>query len=277
MRDGQGTGPTRVGRGKPEGGGLRIAACAANDAGIELVDFITQQRHPLQFIATCRADRRSCEEKIARTALDRGFRVLRDVSANDPEFVERIKAESIDLMLLLWWPEIIRRDAVAAATVGWVNNHPSLLPFNQGKHGYVWSIIDGTPYGVSIHLIDEQIDRGPILFQKEIAVEITDTGESLYRKGYREQIDLFKAHYADIVTLNFAPKAQDPHSSTYHDSREIAKVDRIDLERLYRAGELIDLIRARTFAEGPCSYIVHKGRRYHLKLKIEPVTDGKES
>ena len=261
----------------PEGKSLKIGACAANIAGVELVDYITQQPYPVEFIATCKSDGREREKEIAHIASGRGFRVYRDVSANDTDFIDIIKFHSIDLMLLLWWPEIISKESINAAKIGWVNNHPSLLPYDQGKHGYVWSIINSNPYGVTIHLINENIDSGPILFQKEIAVEITDTGESLYAKSFREQINIFRENYANLVSLNFTPKEQEQDKRTYHTGKDIDKINAIDLDKVYKASNLIDIIRAQTFSDGRCSYINHQGDRYYLKLKIEKVQNGEDS
>ncbi|MDD5170744.1 MAG: formyltransferase family protein [Syntrophales bacterium] len=248
---------------------LKIAACAANKAGVELVDFITQQPYPIEFIATCKSDSREWAKKIADTATGRDFHVYHNISANDKEFVEAIRQREIDLVLLLWWPEIIGKEAIKAAKIGWLNNHPSLLPYDQGKHGYVWSIINGNPYGVTIHFINENVDSGPIIFQKEIAVDITDTGESLYEKSFCEQINIFKENYSNILSFNFSQKEQDQNKRTYHHSKDIEKVRRIDLDREYKARDLIDLIRAQTFTAGQCSYILHQGEKYHLKLRIE--------
>jgi methionyl-tRNA formyltransferase len=256
---------------------LKIGACAANIAGVELVDYVTIQPYPVEFIATCRSDDREREKEIAHIASGRGFRVYRDIRANDTEFIDLIKAHSIDLMLLLWWPEIISKEAIHAAKIGWVNNHPSLLPYDQGKHGYVWSIINGNPYGVTIHLINGDIDRGPILFQKEIAVNITDTGESLYAKSFREQINFFRENYANLVSMNFTPKEQEQHKRTYHNAKDIDTINAIDLDKEYKAGNLIDIIRAQTFSDGRCSYITHQGNKYYLKLKIEKVQNGEDS
>ena len=57
-----------------------------------------------------------------------------------------------------------------------------MLPYNRGMHPWYWSIVDETPAGVTIHFIDENIDEGHIIAQKEVLIDPTDTGESLYGK-----------------------------------------------------------------------------------------------
>ena len=56
------------------------------------------------------------------------------------------------------------------------------LDFNKGKKPNVWPIIEGTPAGVALHFIDENIDTGPIIARKEVLIEPTETAYSLYHK-----------------------------------------------------------------------------------------------
>src|SRR3989344_3288025 len=60
---------------------------------------------------------------------------------------------------------------------GCLNIHPAYLPYNRGAYPNVWSIIDTTPAGVTIHYIDEAVDTGGIVAQAEIEVLPIDTGE----------------------------------------------------------------------------------------------------
>ncbi len=52
-----------------------------------------------------------------------------------------------------------------------INLHISFLPWNRGAHPNFWSFYDDTPKGVTIHLIDEGIDTGAIIYQKEITFD----------------------------------------------------------------------------------------------------------
>ena len=45
------------------------------------------------------------------------------------------------------------------------NLHPSFLPFNRGDQPLLWSAVEGTPYGVSIHQVSEKFDEGSIISQ----------------------------------------------------------------------------------------------------------------
>ena len=72
-----------------------------------------------------------------------------------------------DLIVSFGYRHILRSDFINKCGCPIANLHISYLPFNRGAHPNFWSFYDDTPSGVSIYLIDEGIDTGPILFQKK--------------------------------------------------------------------------------------------------------------
>lgn len=80
-----------------------------------------------------------------------------------------------------------------------INLHISYLPWNRGADPNFWSFMENTPKGVTIHYLDEGIDTGDIIVQKE--VRFGSKGETLattYGKLQIEIQELFKQHWADI-------------------------------------------------------------------------------
>lgn len=66
---------------------------------------------------------------------------------------------------------------------GWkINIHISLLPWNRGSDPNFWSWFDGTPKGVSVHLMEEKPDRGKLLAQREVSMTDSETLYSSYQK-----------------------------------------------------------------------------------------------
>ncbi|MCX7748459.1 MAG: formyltransferase family protein [Clostridia bacterium] len=71
-----------------------------------------------------------------------------------------------------------------------INAHPGLLPENRGLDAFKWSIINEWPIGVSLHVIDEYIDRGIILHKIKVPVLSNDTLRSLAERAYEMECDL---------------------------------------------------------------------------------------
>lgn len=152
---------------------------------------------------------------------------------------------------------------------GCINVHPSFLPFNKGAYPNVWAIVEGTPAGATIHYIDEDFDTGDIIAQKEVEIESTDTGASLYHKLEEISLELFATTWPKIRAGTHERILQKKGDGTYHTLKDVDKIDEIDLDSQYSARELINLIRARTFPPYKGAYYTSSGRRIYLRLDLE--------
>lgn len=73
-----------------------------------------------------------------------------------------------------------------------LNIHPALLPAFPGSHAVRDALAWGAKVtGVTVHLVDEQVDRGPILLQEPVAVAPGETAASLLRKLHRVEHRLY--------------------------------------------------------------------------------------
>lgn len=89
------------------------------------------------------------------------------------------------------------------------NLHISLLPYNREASPNFFSFIENTPKGVTIHQIDEGLDTGPILAQKELFFdESKETFASSYEKLILEIQMLFKENWSSISDKNYQLYAQ---------------------------------------------------------------------
>ena len=91
---------------------------------------------------------------------------------NDADFVKRVSAMSIDLILCAAYPQILSGAVIAAPGLGAVNFHPSLLPAYRGAHPVFWAIADGaSESGVTAHFMTERIDDGDVICRIPVPVD----------------------------------------------------------------------------------------------------------
>ena len=193
------------------------------------------------------------------------------VDANSATFISSLKELDVDLVFLCWWPQIIKAVAIKSVKDGWINLHPSFLPYGRGKHAYFWSIVEGYPFGVSMHFIDTDIDTGPVLYQEEIKISMTDTGESLYVKGVQQSIQLFTKYFYKIINGEHVVTQQENSKGSFRYANEIDDVTTIYPGSQYKAIDLINLLRARTFWKGDACKLVYGDKEYWLRLDIEEI------
>ena len=106
--------------------------------------------------------------------------------------VEKLKALSIDLVVLAGFLHILTGEMVAAYPNAILNVHPALIPSFCGKGAYGLHVHEmALSYGVkvtgaTVHLVTEEPDGGPIVLQKAVAVHEGDTPETLQRRVMEE-------------------------------------------------------------------------------------------
>ncbi|MFC1568335.1 formyltransferase family protein [Candidatus Margulisiibacteriota bacterium] len=114
-----------------------------------------------------------------------------------------------DLVISYNYKHIIKSDVLNILPGRVINLHIALLPWNRGADPNVWSILDATPKGVTIHLIDQGVDTGGIIIQKEVELdEAKETLASSYAILHQEIQALFKANWQQIKILKFKAQPQ---------------------------------------------------------------------
>jgi len=102
-----------------------------------------------------------------------------------------------------------------------INLHISYLPYNRGSDPNFWSFIDGTPKGVTIHYLDEGVDTGDIIVQKEVVFDSleTETLASSYQKLHTEIQNLFFQNWESIKSQRCSRRPQ-VGNSTVHKEKD---------------------------------------------------------
>jgi methionyl-tRNA formyltransferase len=91
----------------------------------------------------------------------------------------------------------------------------------------------------------------------------------LYKKLEATALELFKQQWPLIQAGKSERRPQSRDAGTSHRVRDVDAIDEIDADRSYRAGDLIDILRARTFPPHRGAYLKVNGRRIYLQLHLE--------
>ncbi len=107
--------------------------------------------------------------KVAAQEL--GLPVYQPERIREPEALERIRAVSPDLLVVVAYGQIIPRSVLSVPRLGAINVHASLLPRWRGAAPINRAILAGDrETGVSIMKMDEQLDHGPVLAVRETPI-----------------------------------------------------------------------------------------------------------
>ena len=130
------------------------------------------------------------------------------VTKDTEEIIENLRQREIDLILLAGYLLKIPKELIDLYPDRIINLHPSLLPKYGGKGMYGERVHKAVlenkeKYsGITLHLVDEEMDHGKILFQSSFALSDDETLESLEAKIHiREQADYPRIAEAYLNTL----------------------------------------------------------------------------
>jgi methionyl-tRNA formyltransferase len=179
--------------------------------------------------------------KVARAA---GIPVHTPETVNTPEWVERIGALQPDLILSVYYRNMISPKILALPRLGAFNLHGSLLPKYRGRAPINWAILHGeSRIGMTLHRMVKAPDAGAIVDQEGVELGPRDSAEVAFRKvlpcGRRvleRQIDALLAGTAKETP-------QDEAQATYFGGRK-PEDGRIDWTHTSR--QIFNLIRAVT-------------------------------
>lgn len=184
-----------------------------------------------------------------------------------------------DLFIVASYGKIIPRALLDIPKHGTLNVHPSLLPKLRGASPLQGAILEEVPVGsthetgVSIMLIDEEVDHGPIVAQEKIMIHNwppKDSGleEILGKLGGKLLVEVIPDWMGGKIT----PTAQNHSEATYTQkiTKESGRIDLSDnAERTYR--------KVRAFDVWPRTYFLTKrnGREMRVVVTDAKIDDGK--
>lgn len=163
------------------------------------------------------------ENVVALTAKTSKIKALKPEKL-DRGFVENIAGENPDLFLVVSYGKILSKEVLSIPSFGTINIHPSLLPKYRGTAPLESPFLENDSVtGVTLMMLDEEMDHGPILIQDEFEIHPDmrkiDLGVILFEHG----ADLLVDNLESILNGDIMPIEQDHTSATY--TKKIIKTD----------------------------------------------------
>lgn len=121
-------------------------------------------------------------------------------AAYEKALLQLLQEQQIDLIVLAGYMRIIGQTLLSHYSNRILNIHPSLLPSFPGLHG----IKDAYEYGVkvtgvTVHLVDDGVDTGPIIAQEPVMILPEDSLESLEEKIHQTEHRLYPKVLRDVL------------------------------------------------------------------------------
>lgn len=179
-----------------------------------------------------------------------------------------IKNVEPDYIISCGYQHIVPESILTIPTKGCLNLHPAYLPYNRGANPNVWSIIEGTPAGVTLHYMDPGIDTGDIVARRKVETAFSDSGKDLHKRLEDAQLELFQDVWSDILSDNISVVEQDENQGTYHQTSEFETLCELNPDEEVRVKEFLDRLRALTFPPYNNAKIEIDDETYYVEVDI---------
>jgi len=121
--------------------------------------------------------------EVKKIAVEYGLPVVQPERIKDEEFIKKLKSLNLEFGVVVAYGKFLPKEILTTAEHGFINLHASLLPKYRGAAPIQWALIKGEKItGVTTMLIDEGLDTGDVLLQKEVQIEDDENTQSLSEK-----------------------------------------------------------------------------------------------
>jgi methionyl-tRNA formyltransferase len=175
---------------------MRITLVGSRHFGVTTLDMLRQRGVDIVRVVVADAD-----DRLAAAARAAGIEVV--VQASARRVIASEIAPGTDLIVTAHSHARIAKEALAAAKLGGIGYHPSLLPRHRGIAAVEWTIREGDPIaGGSVYHLAERMDAGAIAAQEWVFVRKGETARQLWERALAplgqkllgEVIDYAKTH-----------------------------------------------------------------------------------
>lgn len=182
---------------------------------------------------------------VKEIAVERGILVRTPASLRPAEVAAELAAWGAEAFVVVAYGKLLPPQVLAIPRLGVLNLHPSLLPRHRGPSPVATAILEGDRRtGVTVMLLDEGMDTGPLLAQSEpVPIEADMTRTGLSDRLFKLGAELLAGTLERYVAGDVAARPQDESEATLtrrlkRSDGEIDWTDPADsLERMIRAYE----------------------------------------
>ncbi|MEK7845565.1 MAG: methionyl-tRNA formyltransferase [Nitrospinota bacterium] len=199
-------------------------------------------------------------------AEDNKIEVLQPEKVREPDFVKKLREYRPDCIVVVAFGQILPKDILSLPRYGCINLHASILPKYRGAAPINWALINGeTKTGVTSMLMNEGMDTGDILIQREVEITEGDSAGTLHDRLSEIGSEVILETLDGLEKGTVKRVKQNESSATY--AQKIKKEDCL-INWDEDAKKIVNRIRGLTPAPG--AYTSYNGKRLKIIEAVNP-------
>lgn len=255
---------------------MKIVFMGTPEIAVPCLEKLIEENHEIVGVVTRTDKPKGRGKKLAmppvkEIAVKNDINVYQPKKARDEDFINEIRVLSPDLIIVVAYGQILPKEILEIPKYGCVNVHVSLLPKYRGSAPINWVIINGEEKtGVSTMYMDEGLDTGDIILQKEIDLNDEITAGELHDKIMYMGADLLK-DTVNMIESGNAPRAKQVDSESSYAPIMDKSLGKIDFSKSSK--EIHNLVRG--VNPWPSAYTNYDGETmkvWKTKITVEDST-----
>jgi methionyl-tRNA formyltransferase len=163
---------------------------------------------------------------IVDLAWEHDIPVLEVGGPTDPACRAALAAAAPDVICVACFPQILPPALLALPRFGCLNLHPSMLPAHRGPAPLFWAFRAGeTRTGVTVHIMDERIDAGDLLFRKSLEIPEGIDGRSLEEACAAQGAELMVEAVGSLTVVEMIRRPQNEAEASYESWPTLADLE----------------------------------------------------
>lgn len=243
---------------------LKVAFFGTPDFVVQVLDDLIKHNINIVLVVTQpdKAKKRSgvlLPSPVKEFCLNKNIKYETPVKIDD-KFINYFKNQNIDLAIVAAYGQILPKEILDIPQYGFINIHPSLLPKYRGASPLQAAILNNeSETGVSIMLMDEKMDHGPILAQEKILIKENYNIRNLLDKSFHIGSALLLKILPDYLNGKLEPKPQDHNKATF---TKLIKKNQGQIDWSKAAQDIHNQIRA--YFGWPTSFTFWQGKKLEI-------------
>ena len=258
---------------------MRLVFCGTPQFAVPTLKALLHAGHDIQLVVT-QPDRPSGRgmqlvvPPVKQAALDAGLPVTQpEKIKNNQDFRSQLETIQPEAIIVVAYGRIIPKWMLDLPRYGNLNLHASLLPKYRGAAPIQWAVANGEPVtGATTMRIDEGLDTGDMLLQRELTIAPDQTSEDIFPMLAEMGAPLMVETLDKLAAGMIAPKKQDEAQATL---APILKREDGQVDFTRSAMEIYN--RWRGFQPWPGAYTFFRGRKLTLHHMHPMELRGEES
>ena len=201
---------------------MKLVFFGSSENSAEVLKFIISKKYNINIVVTRKRKPQGRGLKlisnlVENVANENEIKFLETDDLNDPNFINELRTLKPDIFIVVSFGKFLSQKILDIPLKGVINIHPSLLPLYRGPSPISAVILDGAKQtGVTIMLLNQGMDTGPILIQSDPVLlfgneTTSELSKDLFLKGSELLVDILDKYYQGKINLI----EQDNNFATY--------------------------------------------------------------